>query len=112
MSTPYAPVRAARADGPLDRVGLLRTMLSVRAVDLREEKLLRQGRGWIHIPGLGHEPLGLVLRLLLCGDVGRVLDDLERFAVHVENRVVACLNPDFSPALADAQVFASGVAAL
>jgi 2-oxoisovalerate dehydrogenase E1 component len=36
---------------------LLRELLLIRAGDLREERLLRQGRGWIHIPGRGHEAL-------------------------------------------------------
>ena len=36
---------------------LLRQLNLIRAGDLREERLLRQGRGWIHIPGQGHEAL-------------------------------------------------------
>ena len=61
--------RPASAPAPLDRVALLRTMLAVRAVDAREEKLLRQGRGWIHIPGLGHEPLAALAAFLEPGDL-------------------------------------------
>ncbi len=61
--------RPASAPAPLDRVALLRTMLAVRAVDAREEKLLRQGRGWIHIPGLGHEPLAALAAFLDAGDL-------------------------------------------
>ncbi|HEY8243060.1 MAG TPA: thiamine pyrophosphate-dependent enzyme [Casimicrobiaceae bacterium] len=61
--------RPASAPAPLDRVALLRTMLAVRAVDNREEKLLRQGRGWIHIPGLGHEPLAALAAFLEAGDL-------------------------------------------
>ena len=61
--------RHASAPSPLDRVALLRTMLAVRAVDAREEKLLRQGRGWIHIPGLGHEPLAAIAAFLDAGDL-------------------------------------------
>ena len=38
-------------------VDLLRDLFLIRAGDLREERLLRQGRGWIHIPGQGHEAL-------------------------------------------------------
>ena len=53
----------------LDRVALLRTMLVCRAGDLREEKLLRQGRGWIHIPGQGHEPLAAIAAFLETGDL-------------------------------------------
>lgn len=67
-----APLPTARLDSPgarLDRVALLRTMLAVRAGDLREEKLLRQGRGWIHIPGQGHEPLAAIAAYLEPGDL-------------------------------------------
>lgn len=67
-----ATLRAARAEHPQaeqDRVALLRTMLAVRAGDLREEKLLRQGRGWIHIPGQGHEPLAVIAASLEPGDL-------------------------------------------
>ena len=42
----------------------------------------------------------------LLGDVGGVLDDLERLAVHVRDRVVRRLDPDFPAALADALVTA------
>lgn len=67
-----APLPTLRPDTPgelLDRVALLRTMLAVRAGDLREEKLLRQGRGWIHIPGQGHEPLAAIAAYLEPGDL-------------------------------------------
>jgi 2-oxoisovalerate dehydrogenase E1 component len=48
----------------IDRLELLRLMLEIREGDLREGKLFRQGQGWIHIPGAGHEPLaGLALLL-------------------------------------------------
>ncbi|WP_164928680.1 alpha-ketoacid dehydrogenase subunit alpha/beta [Gloeobacter violaceus] len=36
---------------------LLNLMLIVREGDLREGNLMRQGKGWIHIPGMGHESL-------------------------------------------------------
>ena len=39
------------------RVNILRELFLIRAGDIREERLLRQGRGWIHIPGQGHEAL-------------------------------------------------------
>ena len=42
----------------------LRELLLIRACDLLEERLLRQGKGWIHIPGLGHESLAAIARLL------------------------------------------------
>lgn len=35
----------------------LRTLLLIRAGDVREERLLRQGVGWFQIPCLGHEAL-------------------------------------------------------
>ncbi len=38
---------------------------------------------------------------LLRGDVGRILDDFERLSVHVENRIVGCLNPDLPATLSD-----------
>ena len=41
---------------------------------------------------------------LLRGDVGGELDDLERLAVGVEDRVVGRLDPDFLAALAEALV--------
>jgi 2-oxoisovalerate dehydrogenase E1 component len=34
-----------------------------------EERLLRQGRGWIHIPGAGHEALAVIARLLRPNDL-------------------------------------------
>ncbi len=41
----------------VDRLDLLRLMLEIREGDVREGKLFRQGQGWIHIPGAGHEAL-------------------------------------------------------
>ena len=46
---------------------LLGQLMVIRAGDLREERLLRQGRGWIHIPGQGHEALA-ALAASLTGD--------------------------------------------
>ena len=43
---------------------LLAQMLRVRAVDLHEARLLRQGLGWIHIPSSGHEPLAAIAAFL------------------------------------------------
>jgi TPP-dependent pyruvate/acetoin dehydrogenase alpha subunit len=43
---------------------LLRELFLIRAGDLREERLLRQGRGWIHIPGQGHEALAALAAAL------------------------------------------------
>ncbi len=64
MSAPLRAGRPARPAALGDRVAMLRTMLAVRAGDVREEKLLRQGRGWIHIPGQGHEPLAAIAAFL------------------------------------------------
>ena len=36
-------------------LGLLRTILITRHTDAREQSLLRQGKGWFHIPTMGHE---------------------------------------------------------
>ncbi len=37
------------------KLRLLRLMLESRAGDLREQSLLRQGHGWFHVGGIGHE---------------------------------------------------------
>jgi 2-oxoisovalerate dehydrogenase E1 component len=69
MSAPFVAARSAPAGAPRDRLALVRPILAARAVDLREEKLLRQGRGWIHIPGLGHEPFAAIAAFLETGDL-------------------------------------------
>ena len=51
------------------RVDQLRQLFLVRAGDLREERLLRQGRGWIHIPGQGHEALAALAASLHSDDL-------------------------------------------
>ncbi|MEO8344437.1 MAG: thiamine pyrophosphate-dependent enzyme [Betaproteobacteria bacterium] len=48
---------------------LLRDLFLIRAGDLREERLLRQGRGWIHIPGQGHEALAVLAASLQADDL-------------------------------------------
>src|SRR5258706_11526701 len=48
---------------------LLRHLFLIRAGDLREERLLRQGRGWIHIPGQGHEALATLAASLEANDL-------------------------------------------
>src|SRR5260221_7492245 len=48
---------------------LLRHLFLIRAGDLREERLLRQGRGWIHIPGQGHEALATLAATLEANDL-------------------------------------------
>ncbi|MFW6354809.1 MAG: thiamine pyrophosphate-dependent enzyme, partial [Verrucomicrobiota bacterium] len=47
---------------------LLRIMLTSRLGDLREQSLIRQGKGWFHVSGMGHEALAAVGRLLREGD--------------------------------------------
>lgn len=69
MSAPLPATAPPATDDSVDRVALLRTMLAVRAGDLREERLFRQGRGWIHIPGQGHEPLAAIAAFLEPGDL-------------------------------------------
>ena len=48
---------------------LLGQLMVIRAGDLREERLLRQGRGWIHIPGQGHEALAALAASLHTDDL-------------------------------------------
>lgn len=50
------------------RKRLLRLMLVSRQGDLREQSLIRQGRGWFHVSGMGHEALVAVGALLREGD--------------------------------------------
>lgn len=51
-----------------DKHKLLKTMLTSRLGDLREQSLIRQGRGWFHVSGMGHEALSVVGYLLQDGD--------------------------------------------
>ncbi len=51
-----------------DKLKLLRTMLVSRLGDLREQSLIRQGKGWFHISGMGHEALSVAGYLLREGD--------------------------------------------
>lgn len=51
-----------------DKKKLLRTMLLSRAGDLREQSLIRQGKGWFHVSGMGHEALSVAGYLLRDGD--------------------------------------------
>lgn len=51
-----------------DKKKLLRTMLLSRMGDLREQSLIRQGRGWFHVSGMGHEALAVAGYLLKEGD--------------------------------------------
>ncbi|MGC9450613.1 MAG: thiamine pyrophosphate-dependent enzyme [Oceanipulchritudo sp.] len=51
-----------------DKKKLLRTMMVSRAGDLREQSLIRQGKGWFHVSGMGHEALSVAGYLLEKGD--------------------------------------------
>jgi 2-oxoisovalerate dehydrogenase E1 component len=51
-----------------DKQKLLRTMLLSRSGDLREQSLIRQGKGWFHVSGMGHEALAVAGYLLQDGD--------------------------------------------
>ena len=45
---------------PTTRKALLRVLWRSRLGDLREQNLIRQGKGWFHISGMGHEALAAV----------------------------------------------------
>jgi len=47
-------------DAGFPQVEWLRLMTNIREGDRREGNLMRQGKGWIHIPGMGHEPLAVI----------------------------------------------------
>jgi len=47
--------QASSERAPETRRELLRVMWASRAADLREQSLIRQGRGWFHIASMGHE---------------------------------------------------------
>ena len=51
-----------------DKKALLRLMLLSRFGDLREQSLIRQGKGWFHVSGMGHEALLAAGHLLQEGD--------------------------------------------
>lgn len=56
---------------PLDRetrLALLKTLWRSRLGDLREQSLIRQGRGWFHISGMGHEAFAAMALHLQEGD--------------------------------------------
>lgn len=52
-----------------DKKKLLRNMLLSRAGDLREQSLIRQGKGWFHVSGMGHEALSVAGYLMRDGDM-------------------------------------------
>src|SRR6267143_3663100 len=53
----------------VERRERLRNLLLIRAGDVREERLLRQGVGWFHIPCLGHEALAAIAWALEADDL-------------------------------------------
>lgn len=63
---PLAPSSASLGDS--ERLHLLELMLESRAGDLREQSLIRQGKGWFHVSGMGHEALAVAGLLLQEGD--------------------------------------------
>jgi len=62
LSRNLAPPSSQERDSKLARQAQerLRSLLLIRAGDVREERLLRQGIGWFHIPCLGHEALAAI----------------------------------------------------
>lgn len=51
-----------------DKIRLLKIMLMSRAGDLREQRMIRQGKGWFHVSGMGHEGIGALGLLMEEGD--------------------------------------------
>lgn len=51
-----------------DKIRLLKVMLASRAGDLREQRMIRQGKGWFHVSGMGHEGIGALGFLMREGD--------------------------------------------
>lgn len=47
-----------------DKLDVLRVMLLSRLGDLREQSLIRQGKGMFHVSGMGHEGLGILGHLM------------------------------------------------
>ena len=52
---PKSAPKALLALDPSTRHALLRSLWRSRLGDLREQSLIRQGKGWFHISGMGHE---------------------------------------------------------
>jgi 2-oxoisovalerate dehydrogenase E1 component len=50
------------------RLNLMRSLWRSRFGDLREQSLIRQGKGWFHISGMGHEALATAAAHLEAGD--------------------------------------------
>lgn len=65
------PSKADSASPILDstaRLSLLRVLWRSRLGDLREQNLIRQGKGWFHISGMGHEALAAIALSLEADD--------------------------------------------
>ena len=56
-----------------ERLELLQLMLESRHGDLREERLIRQGKGWFQISGAGHEAFGAIGKGLTSHDCVKTL---------------------------------------
>lgn len=50
------------------KITLLRAMLYSRHGDLREQRLIRQGKGWFHVAGMGHEAMAAAALHMEAGD--------------------------------------------
>lgn len=50
------------------KTDLLKTMILARQCDIREKSLIRQGKGWFHIAGTGHEAVAAIALSLEEGD--------------------------------------------
>lgn len=51
-----------------DKIKFLKLMITSREGDLREQRLIRQGKGWFHISGMGHEATGIAAFCLNAND--------------------------------------------
>lgn len=51
-----------------EKINFLKHMLTSREGDLREQRLIRQGKGWFHISGMGHEATGIAATCLNSDD--------------------------------------------
>ncbi|TVP79524.1 MAG: hypothetical protein EA353_05995 [Puniceicoccaceae bacterium] len=60
MSKPATNPTSASSMDPSICNELLRTLWRSRLGDLREQSLIRQGKGWFHISGMGHESVAAI----------------------------------------------------
>ena len=64
IAMPYENLETSSQLDTETRKSLLRVLWRSRLGDLREQSLIRQGKGWFHISGMGHEALaGIALHL-------------------------------------------------